>query len=44
MISKDELNQLGDIEAAITQWGKAKELGDPSKLLNKKLLEGKLYE
>ena len=40
----DILYQLGDIEAAITQWKKAKELGDPSELLNKKILEGKLYE
>jgi len=40
----DILYQLGDIEGAIIQWKKAKELGEASKFLGKKLEEGKLYE
>jgi len=40
----DILYQLGDIEGAIIQWKKAKELGEASKFLGKKLEDGKLYE
>ena len=40
----DILYQLGDVESAISQWKKAKELGEASKFLNQKIEEGKLYE
>jgi len=40
----DILYQLGDVESAIIQWKKAKELGEASKFLDKKLEDGKLYE
>ena len=40
----DILYQLGDVEGAIIQWKKAKELGEASKFLDKKLEDGKLYE
>lgn len=40
----DILYQLGDVESAICQWKKAKELGEASKFLNQKIEEGKLYE
>ena len=40
----DILYQLGDVEGAIIQWKKAKELGEASKFLDKKLEYGKLYE
>ena len=40
----DILYQLGDVESAISQWKKAKELGEESKFLNQKIEEGKLYE
>ena len=38
----DILYKLGDIEEAIIQWKKAKNLGGVSKNLNKKINEGKL--
>jgi len=40
----DILYQLGNVGAAIIQWKKAKELGEASKFLDKKLEDGKLYE
>jgi Tfp pilus assembly protein PilF len=40
----DILYQLGDVESAIIQWKKAKEFGEESKFLDKKLEDGKLYE
>ena len=40
----DILYQLGDVEGAVIQWKKAKELGEASKFLDKKLEDGKLYE
>jgi tetratricopeptide (TPR) repeat protein len=40
----DILYQLGDVEGAIIQWKKVKELGEASKFLDKKLEDGKLYE
>jgi tetratricopeptide (TPR) repeat protein len=40
----DILYQLGDVEGAIIQWKKVKELGEANKFLDKKLEDGKLYE
>ena len=40
----DILYQLGNVEDAIIQWKKAKELGEASKFLGKKLEDSKLYE
>ena len=40
----DVLYKLGEVEEALMQWKKAKELGDASEFLNKKIEEGKLYE
>jgi len=40
----DILYQLGDVESAIIQWKKAKEFGEESKFLDKKIEDGKLYE
>jgi len=40
----DILYKLGNIEGAIIEWKKAKNLGDASKFLDKKLKDGKLYE
>jgi len=40
----DILYQLGEINEALIQWKKAKELGKESELLNQKIEEGKLYE
>ena len=40
----DILYKLGNIEGAILEWKKAKNLGDASKFLDKKLEDGKLYE
>ncbi len=40
----DVLYQLNDKEGALKSWKKAKELGSDSKLLDKKIKEGKLYE
>jgi tetratricopeptide (TPR) repeat protein len=40
----DILYKLGELNEAIHQWKKAKELGDASKFLNQKIEEGKLYE
>ena len=40
----DILFQLGELDNAINQWKIAKELGEGSKNLDKKIAEGKLYE
>ena len=40
----DILYKLGEVDEAIYQWKKAKELGDASKFLNQKIEEGRLYE
>jgi tetratricopeptide (TPR) repeat protein len=40
----DILYQLGEIDEALIQWKKAKELGKASELLNQKIEEEKLYE
>ena len=40
----DILYQLGNVEDAIIEWEKARKLGKPSKFLDKKIEEGKLYE
>lgn len=40
----DILYKLGNIDKAIIQWKKAKELGEASQFLNQKIEEGKLYE
>jgi tetratricopeptide (TPR) repeat protein len=40
----DVMFMLDDKEAAVKNWKKAKELGSDSKLLDKKINEGKLYE
>lgn len=40
----DILFQLGELNNAINQWKIAKELGEGSKNLDKKIAEGKLYE
>ena len=40
----DILYQLGEINEALIQWKKAKELGKASELLNQKIEKGKLYE
>lgn len=40
----DILYKLGNVDKAISQWKKAKELGDAGKFLNQKIEEGKLYE
>tara|TARA_B110000967_G_C18890969_1_gene567363 strand:+ start:58 stop:1803 length:1746 start_codon:yes stop_codon:yes gene_type:complete len=40
----DILYQLGNVKDAILEWEKAKKLGEASKFLNKKIVEGKLYE
>ena len=40
----DILYKLGEVTLAVEQWKRAKELGDGSKELSKKITEGKLYE
>jgi tetratricopeptide (TPR) repeat protein len=40
----DILYRLGEVYEALNQWKKAKELGDASEFLDKKIKEGKLYE
>ena len=40
----DILYKLGEVKDAVYQWEKAKELGQASEILNKKIEEGKLYE
>ena len=40
----DILYKLGDVKDAVSQWEKAKGLGQVSEILNKKIAEGKLYE
>ena len=40
----DILYKLGDVKGAVSQWEKAKGLGQTSEILNKKIEEGKLYE
>ena len=40
----DVLYQLGDINNAVLQWKKAKQKGKGSEFLEKKIIEGKLYE
>ena len=40
----DILYKLGEVDEALNQWKKAKELGDASKFLDQKIKEGKLYE
>jgi len=40
----DILYKLGDVKDAVSQWEKAKSLGQVSEILNKKIAEGKLYE
>ena len=40
----DILYKLGEIDEAIHQWEKAKELGGASDFLNQKIEEGKLYD
>lgn len=40
----DILYQLGNVDEAINQWKTAKNLGEASKFLDKKINEGKLYE
>ena len=40
----DILYQLGNVEDAIIEWEKAKQLGEASKFLGKKIEDGKLYE
>lgn len=40
----DILYKLGDVQLAVEQWKRAKELGDGSKILSKKITEGRLYE
>ncbi len=40
----DILYKLGNVDKAISQWKKAKELGEASQFLNQKIEEGKLYE
>ena len=38
------LYKLGEVDEALNQWKKAKELGGISDFLNQKIEEGKLYE
>jgi len=40
----DVLFQLGDIAEAIEQWEKARDLGEASELIDKKIADRKLYE
>ncbi|MEP5613805.1 MAG: tetratricopeptide repeat protein [Cyclobacteriaceae bacterium] len=40
----DVLFQLGDVEGAITQWEKARESGEASENIDKKIADRKLYE
>jgi tetratricopeptide (TPR) repeat protein len=40
----DVLFQLGDIEGAIQQWERARDLGEASELIEKKIADRKLYE
>jgi len=40
----DILYKIGSIDKAISQWKKAKELGEASQFLNQKIEDGKLYE
>ena len=40
----DILYKLGNIEGAILEWKKAKNLGEASKFLDKKIEDGKLYK
>lgn len=40
----DVLYQLGDVNSALENWKKAKQLGTGSELLDRKIDEGKLYE
>jgi tetratricopeptide (TPR) repeat protein len=40
----DVLFQLGDIEGAIKQWERARDLGEASELIEKKIADRKLYE
>jgi len=40
----DVLYKLGDKEQALEQWKKAKELGDTSEFIDKKIADKKLYE
>jgi len=40
----DILYKLGEVKLAVEQWKRAKELGEGSKELAKKITEGKLYE
>jgi tetratricopeptide (TPR) repeat protein len=40
----DVLYNLGEVEEALNQWEKAKELGDASEFLDKKIEKGKIYE
>lgn len=40
----DVLFQLGDVDNAIIQWEKARELGEASELIEKKIADRKLYE
>ena len=40
----DVLFQLGDVEEAINQWKKARELSGDSEMLDKKIADRQLYE
>ena len=40
----DVLFQLGDVEAAISQWERAREMGEASEHIDKKIADRKLYE
>ena len=40
----DVLFQLGNVEEAIVQWEKARDLGEASELIDKKIADRKLYE
>ena len=40
----DVLFQLGDVDKAIIQWEKARDLGEASENIDKKIADRKLYE
>ena len=40
----DVLFQLGDVAGAIIQWERARDLGEASELIEKKIADRKLYE
>jgi len=40
----DILYKLGEVKLAVEQWKRAKDLGEGSNELSKKIIEGELYE